>query len=102
MNTFRIVQVGPLSGVQPFQVEERRSVWYLPWSKWQTLKHRSYGHFKTRTSPARFQTVEEARTFIDHVQQKRAAIRARRRNEQAARKQLEHFPRVVEQITWGA
>lgn len=102
MNAFRIVQVSPLSDALPFMVEEQRSAWYRPWPKWHRLKQRNYGYPKPAFSLARFQTVEEARAFIDNLQLKRSQLQEKKRRDKQYRAELTQFPRVVEQINWGA
>lgn len=97
MNEFRIIQTQPLTKayVLPYEVQEYRRVWYLPWPKWCPLKERSgcdaYGESKKR-----FQNLTEARLYIEQ----RLAARAVREQEQAQRqeeqRQQVQLPRVIE------
>ena len=97
MRDFRIIQTKPLTHMLPYQVEERRRVWYLPWPVWRSLKERAGERGSAfRANPRRFQSPIEARQCIERRQTKRVrqqAVQDLQQEEQRERRQL---PRVVE------
>jgi hypothetical protein len=101
MSEFRIIQTQALSQLLPYEVEERRRVWYLPWPVWRPLKKRAKDYKGSRVlTEQRFRTPQEARIRIEQMMSLRAKQQAKRQAHQqrtaAERRQREQLPRVVE------
>lgn len=100
MSKFRITQTQALSQPLPYEVEERRRVWYLPWPVWRPLKKWARDYKGSRVLIERFRTPQEARARIEQMVSLRARQQAKRHAHQqratAERQQREQLPRVVE------
>ena len=98
MNKFRITQTQQLSSVLPYEVEECHRMWFLPWTMWRSLQERTFTGRSYRTSPRRFQSIQEAQAFVERMLALRIdqdAEQTRLLEEQRQRQQL---PRVVQVI----
>jgi hypothetical protein len=100
MSEFRIIQTRALSQLLPYEVEELRRVWYLPWPVWRPLKKRAKDYNGSHVLTERFRTPQEARVRIEQMGALRAKQQAKRQASQqraaAERQQREQLPRVVE------
>lgn len=98
MNNFRIIQTQAFSADNPlpYEVEEYRKVWYLPWMVWRPLREQFVPPFTFRSAIMRFQTPREAKLHIEQL----LVIRGRQQAEQKIRideqAQSQLLPRVVE------
>ena len=96
MNNFRIVQTQTLTQVLPYEIEEYRRVWFLPWPVWRKLKDLTLTRGFGCTVAMRFQTPREARLHIEHLQVIRAQQQVEQIKFEDERCQRQHLPRVVE------
>lgn len=96
MSEFRIIQTQALSQPLPYEVEELRRVWYLPWPVWRSLQKRARDYQGTRVRTERFRTPQEARLRIEQLVAVRAKRQAKQQREAAERQQRGQLPRVVE------
>ena len=99
MNKFRIIQTQPLTSVLPYEVEECRRMWFLPWTMWRSLQERTFTGRGYRISPRRFQSLHEAQNFAERILTLRIdqdAEQTRLIEEQRQRQQL---PRVIQVIS---
>ena len=99
MNKFRITQTQQLSSVLPYEVEECHRMWFLPWTVWRSLQERTFTGRGYRTSPRRFQSLQEAQAFVERMLALRIdqdAEHMRLLDEQRQRQQL---PRVIQVIS---
>jgi hypothetical protein len=96
MSEFRITQTQALSQLLPYEVEELRRVWYLPWPVWRPLKKRVRGYKGSRVATERFRTPQEARLRIEQMVSLRAKRQASQQRAAAEQQQREQLPRVVE------
>ena len=99
MSKFRITQTQPLTSVLPYEVEECHRMWLLPWTMWRSLQERTFTGRSYRTSPRRFQSIQEAQAFVERMLALRIdqdAERMRLLDEQRQRQQL---PRVIQVIS---
>jgi hypothetical protein len=78
MHAFRIIQKRPLTSLLPYEVEQRRWIWYLPWPVWCSVQDRTYARVGFGQTPLRFQTSTEAQSFIETVVQQYAFQQAYR------------------------
>ena len=100
MNKLRITQTQPLTSVLPYEVEECRRMWFLPWTMWRSLQERTFTGRGYLMCIRRFQTPREAQLFTEHMLALRTSqdIEAvRLLDEQRQRKQL---PQVIQVLTY--
>ncbi|GAB3873920.1 hypothetical protein GCM10028824_26330 [Hymenobacter segetis] len=96
MNKFRITQTRPLTNVLPYEVEECRQLWFLPWTVWRPLQERKFTGRSYRMTPRRFQTPQEAQVFTEQMLALRTSQEAEQRRSQDERHQRRQLPRVVQ------
>jgi hypothetical protein len=96
MHEFRIIQTRPLTSILPYEVEQSRQVWYLPWPIWRSMQERVFGRDTHQRAPRRFQTTTEAQHFIEMVMQQYAYKQAEQERGLAEQRQRKHVPRVVQ------
>jgi hypothetical protein len=96
MSEFRIIQSQPDTYPLPYEVEERRRVWYLPWLTWRKMREQVISRYFYKTAVKRFQTPREARHYIEQLLLLRAQRQAEREEAQARQQQQRQFPLVIE------
>ena len=99
MSKFRITQTQPLTSVLPYEVEECHRMWLLPWTMWRSLQERTFTGRSYRTSPRRFQSIQEAQAFVERMLALRIDQDAERMRLLDEQHQMQHLPLVIQVIS---
>ena len=99
MNKFRIIQTQPLTSVLPYEVEECHRMWFLPWTMWRSLQERTFTGRSYRTSPRRFQSLQEAQASIERMLALRIVQDAEHMRLLDEQRQRQQLPRVIQVIS---
>ena len=99
MNKFRITQTQQFTSALPYEVEECHRMWFLPWTMWRSLQERTFTGRSYRTSPRRFQSIQEAQAFVERMLALRIDQDAEQMRLLDEQRQMQHLPLVVHVIS---